>query len=57
MLNMKKNLAKLVITCMAVGMPITTALPSQADASVLSSVIIAGIHMTAQNEQLRAARC
>ena len=40
MLNMKKNLAKLVITCMAVGMPITTALPSQADASVLSSVII-----------------
>ena len=54
MLNMKKNLTKLLVTCMAVGMPITAALPSQADASVLGSVIAAGIQMSAQNEQLKA---
>ena len=54
MLNIKKNLTKLLVTCMAVGMPITAALPSQADASVLGSVIAAGIQMSAQNEQLKA---
>ena len=37
MFNVKKNLAKIIITCMAAGMPLA-ALPAQADASVLGSV-------------------
>ena len=53
MFNAKKNLAKLIITCLAVGMPITATLPAQADASVLGSVIAAGVQMAETNNQLR----
>ena len=51
MFNVKKNLAKIIITCLAAGMPLAT-MPSQADASVLGSVIAAGIQMAETNHQL-----
>ncbi len=53
MFQTKKKLAKLLITCMAVAMPLTAALPAKADASVLGAVIGAGIQMAVQNEQLK----
>ncbi|MGM9560018.1 M48 family metallopeptidase [Anaerovibrio slackiae] len=51
MFNVKKNLAKIIITCLAAGMPLAT-MPSQADASVLGSVIAAGVQMAETNHQL-----
>lgn len=54
MWNMRKKLAKLVVTCMAIGMPITAALPAQADAAdILGSIIASGLQMSVQNEQLK----
>lgn len=53
MWNIKKKLAKLIVIGMAVGMPAVTALPAQADASVLGSVIAAGIQLSMQNQQLK----
>ena len=54
MWNMKKNLAKLAVTCMAIGMPIAAALPAQSEAAdVLGSVLASGLQMSAQNEQLK----
>lgn len=50
---LKKKLTKLIITCMALSMPITAALPAKADASVWGAVIGAGIQMAVVNEQLR----
>ena len=53
MWNMKKKLAKLIVIGMAVGMPAITALPAQADASVLQSVLAAGFQLSVQNQQLK----
>ena len=51
MFNVKKNLAKIIITCLAAGMPLAT-MPSQADASVLGSVIAASVQMAETYHQL-----
>lgn len=54
MFNVKKNLAKLIITCLAVGMPITASLPASADAAnVLGPLIAASIQATMVNDQLK----
>ena len=53
MFNVKKNIAKLLVTCMAVGMPLTAVQPAQADASVWGSIIGAGIQMAATANQLQ----
>lgn len=52
MFNVKKNLAKIIITCLAAGMPLAV-LPAQADASVLGAVIAAGVQMAETNNQLK----
>lgn len=53
MFNAKKSLAKLVIACLAVGMPLTAVHPAQADASVWGSIIGAGIQMASTAHQLK----
>ncbi len=53
MFNVKKNIAKLIVTCMAIGMPLTAVQPAQADASVLGAILGAGIQMAATNQQLK----
>lgn len=53
MFNAKKKLAKLIIACMAIAMPVTASFPAQADASVLGAIIGAGIQATMVNEQLK----
>lgn len=53
MFNVKKNLAKLIITCMALGLPAAASLPAKADAAnVLGSVLAASIQAAAVNDQL-----
>lgn len=52
MFNVKKNLAKLIITCMSLGLPAAASLPARADASVFGSVLAASIQAAAVNDQL-----
>lgn len=54
MFNIRKNLSKLIACALVVGMPMATMSPAKADASVLSSVIMAGIQMSATMSQLKA---
>lgn len=53
MFSFKKNIAKLTAICLLAIAPATAILPTRADASVLGSVIAAGIYMAAQSQQLR----